>query len=79
MRTTITVTLAALFVAASPVPDVSAGAQWLKYPTAGVPKTADGRPNLNAPAPRAADGKPDLPGSGCRKTIGLARRKAAPT
>jgi hypothetical protein len=38
------------------------GAQWLKYPTAGVPKTADGRPNLSAPAPRAANGKPDFSG-----------------
>ncbi len=39
-----------------------AAAQWLKYPTAGVPKTASGTPNLQAPAPRAADGKPDLSG-----------------
>jgi hypothetical protein len=39
-----------------------AHAQWLNYPTAGVPKTASGAPNLNAPAPRAADGKPDLSG-----------------
>jgi hypothetical protein len=37
-------------------------AQWLKYPTAGVPKNADGSPNLAAPTPRAADGKPDLSG-----------------
>jgi hypothetical protein len=37
-------------------------AQWLKYPTAGVPRLPDGRPNLSAPAPRAADGKPDLSG-----------------
>ena len=37
-------------------------AQWLKYPTAGVPRMPDGRPNLSAPAPRAADGKPDLSG-----------------
>ncbi len=37
-------------------------AQWLKYPTAGVPRLADGRPNLSAPAPRVADGKPDLSG-----------------
>ncbi len=36
--------------------------QWLKYPTAGVPRTADGKPNLTAPAPRTADGKPDLSG-----------------
>jgi hypothetical protein len=40
----------------------SAHAQWLKYPTPGVPRTADGRPNLEAPAPRLADGKPDFSG-----------------
>lgn len=39
-----------------------AGAQWLNYPTANVPRTPDGKPNLNAPAPRTADGKPDLSG-----------------
>src|SRR5712691_3555040 len=37
-------------------------AQWLNYPTPGVPKTADGLPNLNAPTPRTSDGKPDLSG-----------------
>ena len=37
-------------------------AQWPAYPTPGVPKTADGKPNLNGPAPRTADGKPDLNG-----------------
>jgi hypothetical protein len=37
-------------------------AQWLKYPTAGVPKSANGKPNLSAPAPRTADGKPDFSG-----------------
>ncbi len=36
--------------------------QWLHYPTAGVPKTADGKPNLTAPAPRLPDGKPDFSG-----------------
>jgi hypothetical protein len=40
----------------------SLDAQWLKYPTAGVPRTADGRPNLSAPAPRTPDGRPDLSG-----------------
>jgi hypothetical protein len=38
------------------------GAQWLNYPTAGIPRTADGKPNLSAPAPRMADGKPDFSG-----------------
>ena len=37
-------------------------AQWLHYPTAGVPKNEDGKPNLDAPAPLTADGKPDLSG-----------------
>jgi hypothetical protein len=36
--------------------------QWLKQPTVGIPRTADGKPNLTAPAPRAADGHPDLSG-----------------
>jgi hypothetical protein len=37
-------------------------AQWPPYPTAGVPRTPDGKPDLNAPAPRTADGKPDFSG-----------------
>ena len=37
-------------------------AQWLNYPTPGIPRTADGKPNLSAPAPRTPDGKPDLSG-----------------
>src|SRR5262245_32023709 len=37
-------------------------AQWPAFPTSGVPKTPDGKPNLAAPAPRTADGKPDLSG-----------------
>jgi hypothetical protein len=37
-------------------------AQWLNYPTRSVPRTADGKPNLAAPAPRTADGRPDFSG-----------------
>ena len=37
-------------------------AQWINYPTPGIPRTADGKPNLTAPAPKSADGKPDLTG-----------------
>ena len=37
-------------------------AQWLDYPTPGIPRTSDGKPNLSAPAPRTTDGKPDLSG-----------------
>jgi len=39
-----------------------AGAQWLNHPTPGIPRLADGKPNLTAPTPRTADGKPDLSG-----------------
>jgi hypothetical protein len=37
-------------------------AQWPDYATPGVPKTADGKPNLAGPAPRTPEGKPDLSG-----------------
>ena len=37
-------------------------AQWVKQPTAGIPRAADGKPNLAAPAPKAPDGRPDLTG-----------------
>jgi len=37
-------------------------AQWPSYPTKNVPRTADGKPNLEAPTPRTADGHPDLTG-----------------
>jgi len=37
-------------------------AQWVHYPTAGIPRTKDGKPNLTAPAPKTADGKPDFSG-----------------
>jgi hypothetical protein len=37
-------------------------AQWPNHPAHGMPRTADGKPNLSAPAPRTADGKPDLSG-----------------
>ena len=40
----------------------SVWAQWPPYPTAGVPKTPDGKSDLTAPAPRTSDGKPDLSG-----------------
>jgi len=41
---------------------VPLSAQWLDYPTPGIPRTTGGKPNLTAPAPRTSDGKPDLSG-----------------
>ena len=41
---------------------LSAFAQWTNVPPDRIPRTPDGKPNLNAPAPRLPDGKPDLSG-----------------
>jgi len=41
---------------------LAASAQWLNYPTPGIPRLPNGKVNLNAPLPKAADGKPDLTG-----------------
>jgi len=51
------VLLAAMAAVAMPL-----AAQW-NYPTGGIPRTADGKPNLSAPAPRMADGQPDFSGT----------------
>ena len=40
----------------------SATGQWPNYPTRGIPRLPDGKPNLTAPTPRTAEGKPDLSG-----------------
>ena len=37
-------------------------AQWPAHPDRNVPRTPDGRVNLQAPTPRTADGKPDFTG-----------------
>jgi hypothetical protein len=37
-------------------------AQWLHYPTEGVPRNRDGTPNLKALPPRLPDGRPDFSG-----------------
>ena len=64
----------ALFVVAS---SVAVAAQWLGQTTPGIPRTADGKPNLAAPAPRTADGKPDLSGLWSKSSVKYARNIAA--
>ena len=53
--------LGSVLIAIVSVPAVSIG-QWLRYPTADVPRNTDGTPNLTAAAPRLPDGKPDFSG-----------------
>ena len=55
------VLLGSVLIAIVSAPAVSIG-QWLRYPTADVPRNADGTPNLTAAAPRLPDGKPDFSG-----------------
>ncbi len=59
MKTLSPALLAALVLAAVPA---SLFGQWPDYPSPGVPKLADGKPNLEGPTPRMPDGKPDLSG-----------------
>ena len=49
--------ITAIVAIASPIQ-----AQWAGVKTPGVPRNADGQPNLTAPAPKTADGKPDFSG-----------------
>jgi hypothetical protein len=53
--------LVPVLVATLGLPSVAVG-QWLRYPTDGVPRKADGKPDLAAATPRLPDGKPDLSG-----------------
>jgi hypothetical protein len=52
-----------LFILATPFTSPHLGAQWVKYPTAGVPRKADGKVDMSAATPHMADGKPDFSGT----------------
>jgi hypothetical protein len=54
---TVRITISAMLALSAP-----AFAQWVDYPTHGVPRLPDGKLNLSAPVPKTADGKPDLSG-----------------
>src|SRR4029450_9709526 len=57
----VTLSRPALIVASAAVA-APTGGQWLNHPTKGLPRTADGKPNLSAPTPRTRDGCVDLSG-----------------
>ena len=69
--------LALLLPVVACVAGVPLAAQWLNHPTPALPRTADGKPNLSAPAPRAPDGKPDLSGLWNRMSPKYSRNIAA--
>lgn len=50
--------------------------QWLNFPTPGIPRTSDGKPNLSAPAPRTAEGKLDLSGVWMHELTSVAENEA---
>ena len=49
----------------------AADAQWIALKTPGIPRTADGKPDLKSPAPRQSD-EPDLSGLWRIGSIGYA-------
>ncbi len=59
LRSLVPTLVAATIISAA---SASVDAQWINHPTPGTPRTADGKPDLAAPAPRTSDGKPDLSG-----------------
>ncbi len=72
---------AALVILGTPLASTQLAAQWVKYPTAGVPRKADGKVDMSALSPRMADGKPDFSGiwmtgePNVRQTAGLSSPK----
>ena len=57
----------------------TAEAQWLNYPTPGIPRLPDGSPDLEAPVPLTADGTPDLSGIWITPTVRYLFNLAADT
>jgi hypothetical protein len=55
--------IAGLVIIGSSFSPMVSAAQWVRYPTAGAPRKADGSVDTSAATPRLANGKPDLSGT----------------
>jgi hypothetical protein len=70
--------LCVLVLLGTPLASTKLAAQWVKYPTAGVPRKPDGNVDMSAAAPRMADGKPDLSGTWTSDEVDPRRPGVAP-
>src|SRR5438876_11690602 len=52
----------AVFAISFGLVSTSLQAQWIDHKAVGIPRTAEGKPDLQAPAPTTSDAKPDLYG-----------------
>jgi len=75
MKTGLRALLTATFSAALAA---TLAAQWAAWPVHSTPKTADGKPDLNAPTPRTPDGKPDFSGTWRGAPAGARRGEPPP-
>jgi len=65
-------------ILSTPLTSIPLAAQWVNYPTAGVPRKADGNPDLSAKTPRLPNGKPDFSGTWTSDEVDPRRPGVAP-